>query len=48
MRFEDDMLIREVPISDSGKIIVFKRECIITKNEFLACYNKWVKEKENE
>lgn len=42
---QDDMLIREIPIGVSdGEVISIERECIITKDEFIACYNKWVKE----
>lgn len=48
MIIQDDMLIREVPIKVNGDVTSIKRECVITKDEFLACYNKWVKEAEND
>lgn len=48
MVIQDDMLIREIPIGVSEDIVSFERECIITKDEFIACYNKWVKEANNE
>ena len=48
MIIQDDMLFREIPIIDNGNVVSIKRECVITKDEFIACYNKWVKEKENE
>ena len=42
------MLIREVPIRADENIIGIKQMCVITKDEFLACYNEWVKEASNE
>lgn len=39
---ENDMLIRETPIFDGQDCIGFRRDCVITKEEFLACYNVWV------
>lgn len=41
---ENDALIRETPIYlDSETITGVTRECIITKQEFIACYYKWIK-----
>ena len=39
---EDDKLIRETRILNQyGKTTIHK-DCIITKEEFLECYNEWV------
>ena len=44
MKYEidDEMLVRSVPIYTGDTMIASKRSCVITKEEFLACYNKWV------
>lgn len=39
---EDDKLIRETPVYDRQDCIAFRKECIITKEEFLECFNEWV------
>ena len=46
MIIQDDMLIREIPIRVDGEIVSVERKCIITKDEFIACYNKWIKSTE--
>jgi len=40
-----DTLIRSVPVPDSN---YKKAEVVITKEEFIACYNAWIKEADNE
>lgn len=42
---QDDMLFREIPVEGSDN---YELKCVITKDEFLACYNKWIKEANNE
>ena len=39
---ENNMLIRETPINDGYACIGSRRDCIITKEEFLECFNEWV------
>lgn len=39
---EDDMLIRETPVYERQDCIAFRKDCIITKEEFLECFNEWV------
>lgn len=39
---EDDMLIRETPVYDGQDCIAMRKDCIITKEEFLECFNEWV------
>ena len=39
---ENDELIRETQIKDQYGCIRISRDCIITKKEFLECYNEWV------
>jgi hypothetical protein len=39
---EDDKLIRETRILNHNNIETFRRDCVITKEEFLECYNEWV------
>ena len=46
MVIEDDMLIRKIQIGSDWEITTERRECVITKDEFLACYNAWVKNEE--
>lgn len=41
---EDNKLIRETPISQNGDWVACRRDVIITKEEFIACYNAWIKE----
>ena len=48
MTIQDDKLIREVQTRVSENIISYERRCVITKDEFIACYNAWIKETENE
>lgn len=45
---EDDSLIRSRPINrdDAIAFVVIEKQIVITKEEFLACYNKWVKGEE--
>ena len=37
-----DMLIREAPVYDGQDCIAIRNDCIITKEEFLECFNEWV------
>lgn len=39
---ENDKLIRETPVYDRLDCIAFRKDCIITKEEFLECFNEWV------
>ena len=39
---EDDKLIRETRIQNQHGYIAIHRDCIITKEEFLECYNEWI------
>jgi len=43
---ENDMYIRVMPVYDGDTVIALRRECVITKEEFIECYNAWIKEKE--
>lgn len=47
MIIQDDMLLREEQFRVGEGVFSVKRTCIITKDEFIACYNKWVKEEED-
>lgn len=38
----DDKLIRQTPIYSDRGCTAFSRELVITKEEFLLCYNEWV------
>lgn len=38
IEIQDDMLLRQTPVYGN----VVKNELVITKEEFLACYNEWV------
>ena len=39
---EDDKLIRKTPVYDRQDCIGIRKDCIITKEEFLECFNEWV------
>ena len=41
---ENDMCIRATPVYGDydGKFVVMRKECVITKEEFLECFNEWV------
>lgn len=40
---QGDMLLRKTPIYDNeGTYIAVKNELVITKEEFLTCFNEWV------
>lgn len=39
---ENDKLIRETRILDQHGHITIRKECIITKEEFLECFNEWI------
>lgn len=40
---QGDMLFRKTPIYDNeGTFIAVRNEAVITKEEFLMCYNEWV------
>ena len=38
---ENDMLIRETPVYTQQECII-RKDCVITKEEFLECFNEWV------
>lgn len=45
--FNDDSLIRSVPVRYMGDTIVcYENKLVITKEEFIACYNKWIKDEQ--
>jgi len=47
IRIEEDKLIRLEPLTiDKNEIITYQGQLVITKEEFIACYNAWIKEKE--
>lgn len=49
MKIENDMLVRMVPVNDkSSDCIIYRGECVITKEEFLACFNEWVEVKKDD
>lgn len=39
---ENDRLIRKTPVYDHGECIGIRKDCVITKEEFLECFNEWV------
>ncbi len=39
---ENDKLIRETPIYEMQECIAIRKDLIITKEEFLECFNEWV------
>ena len=39
---ENDKLIRKTPVYDRMNCIGIRKDCIITKEEFLECFNEWV------
>lgn len=43
MIVEGDVLARQVPTTEPNKS---RLEMVITKEEFIACYNKWIKEED--
>ena len=40
---EDDALIKETPMPQFGEN-TFKTEVVISKEAFIECYEKWIKE----
>ena len=45
---DDEMLMRSEPIYAGDTMIASKKSCVITKEEFLACYNEWVSKEKGE
>lgn len=45
---EGNALIREIPVATCPTEMfgTYRKEVVITKEEFLECYNAWVKEKD--
>lgn len=39
---EDDMLIRKTPVYERQECIAIRKDLVITKEEFLECFNEWV------
>lgn len=39
---ENDKLIRKTPVYDRMECIGIRKDCLITKEEFLECFNEWV------
>ena len=42
IKIQDDKLIRQTSVFSDGGCITAQTELVITKEEFLACYNEWV------
>lgn len=42
-KIENDVLIRKTVVDKCGYMMAIKGERVITKEEFLLCYNTWVK-----
>ena len=40
---ENDMCIRVEPVYETDTLIALRKECVITKEEFIECYNAWIK-----
>lgn len=38
----DDKLVRQTPVCSDGNHTTFSTELVMTKEEFLLCYNEWV------
>ena len=38
----DDKLIRQTPVYSNEGCVAVRNEVVITKEEFLDCYNEWV------
>lgn len=38
----DDKLIRQTPVYSDGSCIAVQNKVVITKEEFLACFDEWV------
>lgn len=43
---KDNNLVRSRPVYRGGTTIGIEEQLVITKEEFLACYNEWVKGEE--
>lgn len=39
---QDNKLFRQTPVCSNAGHITVKNELVITKEEFLACFNEWV------
>lgn len=48
MPIQDNKLIREIQTKIADNIVGYEQRCIITKDEFIACYNAWIKENKND
>ncbi len=46
LEFIDDKLYCYTPVPQYGEEI-YKTDLVMTKEIFVACYNKWIKEEEN-
>lgn len=40
----NDIMCRTIPVEHDHSMM--RSEIVITKEEFIACYNKWIKEEE--
>ena len=47
IQIEDDKLVRDTPIRQNGEWVACHKAVVITKEEFIACYNAWIKENDN-
>lgn len=47
LRFENDELYHYYPLPQYGKGIS-KRDLVMTKEVFIECYNRWIKEQTGE
>ena len=45
--FDDDKLYRLTPFLECGPDY-YKKELVLTKEVFIKCYNKWIKEQKDE
>lgn len=49
LEFRGDNLYLEEPVAGyTGSAQVCKQTLVMTKDVFVACYNKWIKEEEDE
>ncbi len=45
---EEDKLIKNTPVYEGPEALVaYKQEVVITKDAFIECFNKWIKESED-
>ena len=47
-RVEDDYLVKDFEIESNGAYTTCKTEVVMTKDVFIECYNKWIKDPNSE